>query len=363
MYNIVTGVGTFLKTSDIKIDYEVFRLHYTFTVGIFLTFFVIVTTKQFAGDPILCETGEQAVSKNVISVDVPHPGIASSQDTRQFYFLKYYQWIYFMLFFQAVLFYTPRFIWKNWEGEKMKTLTKDFENALLHEDQLEETFKGLTSYLIKTWSTNNAYAMKYFFCEFLTLVNVVGQFFLLDLFFDGQYLSYGYNVVAFYNSDKFINSGKPTVDIQGDPMIMLFPRVTKCIFRKFGRTSLIEVHDVLCIMALNIINEKIYLFLWFWLIILGFLTAITLLMDFLIIVSANIRIYALQMRFYLIAERDLRILVQSGSYGDWFLMDLLGRNMDHIIFKNVVQEISNKFSDQKKLMISAAAAFASYKKK
>ena len=30
---------------------------------------------------------------------------------------KYYQWVCFTLFFQAILFYIPRYMWKTWEGK------------------------------------------------------------------------------------------------------------------------------------------------------------------------------------------------------------------------------------------------------
>jgi hypothetical protein len=59
-------------------------------------------------------------------------------------------------------------------------------------------------------------------------------------------------------------------------MIYVFPRMTKCTFHKFGTSGNIEKHDALCILPLNIVNEKIYIFIWFWLLILGFLTFVIL---------------------------------------------------------------------------------------
>ena len=35
-----------------------------------------------------------------------------------------------------------------------------------------------------------------------------------------------------------------------------------------------EKHDALCILPLNIVNEKIYIFLWFWLLMLGSLSTL-----------------------------------------------------------------------------------------
>ena len=37
---------------------------------------------------------------------------------------KYYQWVCFTLFFQAILFYIPRYLWKTWEAGKIKMLVQ-----------------------------------------------------------------------------------------------------------------------------------------------------------------------------------------------------------------------------------------------
>ena len=52
----------------------------------------------------------------------------------------------------------------------------------------------------------------------------------------------------------------------------IFPRVTKCKFWKYGPSGTVQKHDALCVLSLNIINEKIYVMLWFWLVILSILS-------------------------------------------------------------------------------------------
>lgn len=37
----------------------------------------------------------------------------------------YYQWVCFVLLGQAVMFYTPRYLWKIWEGGRLKALAAD----------------------------------------------------------------------------------------------------------------------------------------------------------------------------------------------------------------------------------------------
>lgn len=52
--------------------------------------------------------------------------------------------------------------------------------------------------------------------------------------------------------------------------------MTKCTFHKYGASGTIQQHDALCVMALNVVNEKIYTVLWFWFIILAVLTTLGL---------------------------------------------------------------------------------------
>lgn len=42
-----------------------------------------------------------------------------------------------------------------------------------------------------------------------------------------------------------------------DPMIYVFPRMTKCHFHKFGPSGTLERHDAFCLLPLNILNEKV----------------------------------------------------------------------------------------------------------
>lgn len=37
----------------------------------------------------------------------------------------YYQWVCFVLLGQAVMFYIPRYLWKIWEGGRLKALASD----------------------------------------------------------------------------------------------------------------------------------------------------------------------------------------------------------------------------------------------
>jgi hypothetical protein len=75
----------------------------------------------------------------------------------------------------------------------------------------------------------------------------------VDKFLGGSFLTYGSEVIKFSNMNQ---------ENRSDPMIEIFPRITKCTFHKYGSSGTIQKHDALCVLALNILNEKIYIFLW-----------------------------------------------------------------------------------------------------
>jgi hypothetical protein len=57
----------------------------------------------------------------------------------------------------------------------------------------------------------------------------VGNIFFVDVFLGGAFLKYGTDVVRYSGLDQ---------ENRTDPMIVVFPRVTKCTFHKFGPSGM-----------------------------------------------------------------------------------------------------------------------------
>ena len=107
-----------------------------------------------------------------------------------------------------------------------------------------------------------------------------GQLFLMDRFLGGTFFTFGIEVISFALRDE---------EDRVDPVIYVFPRMTKCTFHKFGSSGEIESHDALCILPINIINEKIYIFLWFWFATVAIFTGIHMILRFTSIASIQFR--------------------------------------------------------------------------
>lgn len=111
---------------------------------------------------------------------------------------------------------------------------------------------------------NRFWATRLIFCEYLNLFNIVFQVYISNRFLGGQFYSLGPN---------FIKD-----DFRGimDTLDTVFPKVTKCHFHKYGASGTIQKLDALCVMALNVVNEKIFVFLWFWYVVLAVVTVLAL---------------------------------------------------------------------------------------
>lgn len=152
------------------------------------------------------------------------------------------------------MFYVPHWIWKNLEDGKMRNITEGLRGFItMPEDYRKDRQARILKYLKDSLNSHSSYSFAYYFCEALNFANVVLNIFLVDKFLGGAFMTYGTDVIKFSNMDQ---------ERRFDPMIEIFPRLTKCTFRKFGPGGSPQTHDTLCVLALNILNEKIYIFLW-----------------------------------------------------------------------------------------------------
>jgi hypothetical protein len=110
----------------------------------------------------------------------------------------------------------------------------------------------------------------------------------------------------------------------------------------FGRSGEVEVHDSLCILPLNVFNEKIYIFLWFWFLILGLLNFGVILFRIVILISPRMRAYLLWLRYRLVQHEVIQTIVCQTKIGDWFLLYMLGQNIDTLIFRDIMHELARR---------------------
>lgn len=120
MLDIFRELRGLLRVSHVHIDSWVFRLHYSVTTTCMFAFSLIVSAKQYVGNPIDCihskDIPEEVLNTYCwihstytipsafwkrIGFDVAHPGVDKTIDPEERRYHKYYQWVCFCLFFQV----------------------------------------------------------------------------------------------------------------------------------------------------------------------------------------------------------------------------------------------------------------------
>ncbi|XP_026324227.1 innexin inx1-like isoform X2 [Hyposmocoma kahamanoa] len=253
-----------------------------------------------------------------VGTEVVAPGVIGDFEInvpKKYY--TYYQWACFVLFFQAIMCYIPRAIWKMREGGLLLQLAGGM-NPFTTSEIRETKIRTLVHYMYMHQGTHNLYAFTYWFCELLCLVNVVGQMFLINTFLDGQFLSFGSQLLRTSN------------EAQEDS------------FYYYGAGGSIQNADNLCLLPQNVISEKVYIFLWFWYIILMVLLGILVIYRLVILLVPSARPYLLRARCSSMSHKTAEIVSENVDIGDWWLLYSLARNVQPIIYNELIQEFSQR---------------------
>ena len=213
--------------------------------------------------------------------DVSQTGVGPyNPGTTEIEVKAYYQWVPFVLFLQGMMFYLPHLIFKTVEEGKVKKLLGGLARFNLNREHREEGIKTLASYLVETLGVHDGWSVRIFLAHSLYLLNVIGQIFFTDCFLGYEFSKYGIHAASFVEMEE---------EGRTDPMSRVFPRVTKCTFHKYGPSGNIQRHDAQCVLPINILNEKIYVFLWFWFVILTVFTIFDVLHHFGLIWFTGVR--------------------------------------------------------------------------
>ncbi|KAI1715496.1 innexin domain-containing protein [Ditylenchus destructor] len=301
-------VGLHFLTSALKLleprldDDFVDRLHYLYTSIILLMFAVLVSAKQYVGHPIECfvpayfTRAMEQYSENYCYIQntywipfqdhIPHR--LEEREKRQ---IGYYQWVPFVLSLAALMFHLPASIWRMLSSQSglnvglvlqtacneqnidpdirdrtVEILARHVEDALRYQRDLVAKSKSVFLFaLVNVGRVYGAYVtVVYSFVKLLHLSNSILQFYFLNKFLEtADYPLFGGHVLYDLLRDReWRDSGR-------------FPRVTLCDFeiRVLGN---IHRHTVQCVLVINMFLEKIFIFLWLWILFLAFLSAVNL---------------------------------------------------------------------------------------
>merc|ERR1712045_1029110 len=271
--------------------------------------------------------------------DVSQVGVGPynpAKDAQDIEVKAYYQLVPFVLFLQGLMFYVPHLLYKALEDGKMKNLIGALSRFQLCKEKRCDGASTLAKYLAETRGEYNGYSIRIFLGHSLYLVNVIGQIFFTNYFIGNDFFDYGH--LAFMTFFETHEDGTASV------MSRVFPRVTKCTFHKYGPSGNIQRHDAQCVLPINIINEKIYVFLWFWFLILTVITIFDVFHHFGLLWFSGAREMIFRRKLRTSPKHkvdrmdiDISLVSRSLSHGDWALCYNIIKNMDSVTYAEWLQ--------------------------
>ena len=130
-------------------------------------------------------------------------------------------------------------------------------------------------------------------------------------------------------------------------MSTVFPRVTKCSYFKYGPSGTLETLDTICVLPINIMNEKIYVFIWFWFLALAVVSIFGLLYHLFFMITPGMTKVYLKTRTMNQPDLHLEEIGKNCEVGDWKLLYLLSRNMEPLVFGEFLRQLYDTMRERK----------------
>ena len=226
-------------------------------------------------------------------------------------------WVTLMLLIQGALFMIPDIVWQGFEGGLLDQFGAEKNSFLSPKNKNGEVFDGLSK------AKTRRYFFVFVFCECLNLCFTIINFIIMNYFLGGQ----------FYNR---MLSCKESI----------FPTQLRCEVYSYAGSGRREMEDSLCILGQNMINQKIYLVIWAWFIVLFIASGCMVVFRILCLVLPLLRKIIVQS--YTTGkgiDKIAYVRTDSPTYdfghiGHWFLLTQIGKNASPHLFTNFLKELS-----------------------
>jgi len=346
-----------LQKKEVNQTNTTFKLFSTVSFALCIFASILVGGTQYFGKPMNCNVksgdklNEEFVNDNCWIHGTTHipkkfkeilDECNYEEESDQNNKLVYYQWVVFMLVINALLFKFPHLLWKHWEGGLMKEFFsgKGLRARFLSEDKVNENLNIDLGYFMKLKGKHNQYYAFFQVCQLLNIAMLGLNWWATNVFLGGNFNRYGLDVVRYYSQlgNSYVESEKSNkVD---HPRCNTFPTKVKCLVKTVGTSGAYEESHALCILSLNIINEKIYLVLWFWFVVMFVISATQLIFEIAIFTIPSFRrlVIARQTGSDL-SENVKNFIKHDCNHGDWFVLHQIGKNTNRDFYSRFLEKL------------------------
>lgn len=119
-----------------------------------------------------------------------------------------------------------------------------------------------------------------------------------------------------------------------------FPTQAKCLFVDFGPSGSSQELDALCFLPQNVVNEKIFVFIYIWFVGLFVVSAMNLVVNIVFWSCSMLRLYTLR---YWSSRIDIRseknFFKRFSHIGYFFTFYLIHRNLSPVLFEDLIEEM------------------------
>lgn len=120
---------------------------------------------------------------------------------------------------------------------------------------------------------------------------------------------------------------------------IIFPKVAKCTYEPYGPSGSTQIFDALCLLPLNMLNQKLFIIVWIWYIIQLIISILNLLYWCIVSCSENARFYILKQKSVeSISRKLIKHATNKAHLGHFFVLNQIAKNTNPETF---VQLISN----------------------
>ena len=122
-----------------------------------------------------------------------------------------------------------------------------------------------------------------------------------------------------------------------DPMCEVFPKQAGCYYTRYGLGGGRDSRHGMCVLCLNMINDKVFVLIWFWHLFMISMGCIRFTTRAGQLCSSRVRYFLLKMKMSRFFKKNahmkhIKHYVHHCSIGDWFVLYQMSKNLNKRFF-------------------------------